>query len=300
MRHELTVFVFTFGLFLGMLLFLEIGRRIAIRRMKEDAGAAGEGIGAVDGAVFALLGLLIAFTFSGASSRFDTRRQLIVEESNDIGTAYLRLDLLPADLQPALRESFRRYLDARIEVYRKLPDIAAAKESLAKANELQKQIWRQAVGASRTEGAPLAASILLLPALNAMIDITKTRTMASLMHPPTVVFVMLFGLALAASLLAGYGMTGSKVRRWFHMLGFALVVAFTVYVIMDIEYPRFGLIRVDAFDQALVDHLRNPVDFAGLQQAVDILTDTLLSHLAYEEAQLVEPLARHGFYSGQI
>jgi iron-sulfur cluster repair protein YtfE (RIC family) len=53
-------------------------------------------------------------------------------------------------------------------------------------------------------------------------------------------------------------------------------------------------------DQALVDHLRNPADFAGLQQAVDILTDTLLSHLAYEEAQLVEPLARHGFYSGQL
>ena len=253
MSHALTVFVFTFGLFLGMLLFLEIGRRIAVRRMREDTEAAGEGVGAVDGAVFALLGLLIAFTFSGASSRFDTRRQLIVEETNDIGTAYLRLDLLPADLQPALRGSFRRYLDARIEVYRKLPDIVAAKESLAKANELQGQIWRQAVVASRAEGAPPAAPILLLPALNAMIDITTTRTMATQMHPPTVVFVMLFGLAMAASLLAGYGMTGSKVRRWFHMLGFALVIAFVVYVILDIEYPRFGLIQVDAFDQALVD-----------------------------------------------
>jgi hypothetical protein len=54
-------------------------------------------------------------------------------------------------------------------------------------------------------------------------------------------------------------MTGSKVRRWFHMLGFALVVAFTVYVIMDLEYPRLGLIRVDAFDQALVD-LRESMD----------------------------------------
>ena len=53
-------------------------------------------------------------------------------------------------------------------------------------------------------------------------------------------------------------------------------------------------------DQALVDHLRDPADFAGLQQAADILTDTLLSHLAYEEAQLVEPLARHGFYTGQL
>ena len=253
MKHEFTVFLFTFGLFLGMLLFLEIGRRIAIRRMKEDTGNAGEGVGAVDGAVFALLGLLLAFTFSGASSRFDTRRQLIVEETNDIGTAYLRLDLLPVPMQPPLRESFRRYLDARIDVYRKLPDIAAAKESLAKANDLQGQIWRQAVAASRAEGAPAAAPILLLPALNAMIDITTTRTMATQMHPPAVVFVMLFGLALAASLLAGYGMTGSKVRSWFHMLGFALVMATAVYVILDIEYPRLGLIRVDAFDQALVD-----------------------------------------------
>jgi hypothetical protein len=253
MSHELIVFLFTFGLFLGMLLFLEIGRRAGMRQMKEDSGTGSEGVGAVDGAVFALLGLLIAFTFSGASSRFDARRQLIVEETNDIGTAYLRLDLLPADAQSALRESFRRYLDARLEVYRKLPDIAAAKGSLTTANELQTQIWRQAVAASRAEGASPAAPILLLPALNAMIDITTTRTMAAQMHPPTVVFVMLFGLSLAASLLAGYGMTGSKVRSWFHMTGFALVMAIAVYVILDIEYPRLGLIRVDAFDQALID-----------------------------------------------
>jgi len=253
MRHEVIVLLLTAGLFIGMLLFLEIGRRFSLRRLREDSGAAGEGVGAVDGAVFALLGLLIAFTFSGASSRFDARRQLIVEETNDIGTAYLRLDLLPAEAQPALRESFRRYLDARIEVYQRLPDVAAAKESLAKANELQGQIWRQAVAASQSKGAPPAAPILLLPALNAMIDITTTRTMATQMHPPVVVFVMLFGLALAASLLAGFGMTGSKMRSWFHMLGFALVMTIAVYVILDIEYPRLGLIRVDAFDQTLID-----------------------------------------------
>src|SRR5262249_26289762 len=157
MKHEFTVFLFTFSLFLGMLLFLEIGRRIAIRRMKEDTGNAGAGVGAVDGAVFALLGLLLGFTFSGARSRFAPRRQLIVEAATNICLAYLRLDLHPTALQPPLRDSFRRYLDARIDVYRKLPDIAAAKESLAKANELQGQIWRQAVAASRAEGAPAAA-----------------------------------------------------------------------------------------------------------------------------------------------
>jgi hypothetical protein len=252
MSHTATVFALTFGLFLGMLLFLEIGRRAGIRRLQDDSNTAAEGIGAVDGAVFAVLGLLIAFTFSGAAARFDSRRQLIVEETNNIGTAYLRVDLLPAGARSALRESFRSYLDARIETYRKLPDIAAARASLARANELQRQIWQQAVEAIRADGS-LPAPLLLLPALNAMIDITTTRTMATQLHPPLIVFVMLFVLALAASLMAGYGMTGSKLRSRLHMLGFALVMAVAVFVILDLEYPRLGLVRVDAFDQALVD-----------------------------------------------
>jgi hypothetical protein len=247
----------TVSLFLGMLLFLEVGRRAALRRLKDQSAAGSEGVGAVDGAVFALLGLLIAFTFSGASARFDTRRDLIVEETNNIGTAYLRLDLLPAEARRTLRENFRRYLDIRIEAYRKLPDIAAARELLGTATELQGDIWRQAIAASRMEGAAPSAPMLLLPALNAMFDITTTRTMASEMHPPAIVFVMLFGLALAASLLAGYGMAGGGARSWFHMLGFPLVMAVSVYVILDMEYPRLGVIRVDAFDQALVDLRRS-------------------------------------------
>jgi hypothetical protein len=66
---------------------------------------------------------------------------------------------------------------------------------------------------------------------------------------------MLFLVALASALLAGYAMGGGKDRKWLHVIGFALVIGITVYVILDIEYPRFGLIRVDAFDQALVELL---------------------------------------------
>jgi hypothetical protein len=175
MDYALVASLFTLGLFLGMLLLLEIGRRIGVHRMRRDPEGARVGVGAVEGAVFGLLGLLIAFTFSGASSRFDTRRQLIVEETNAIGTAYLRLDLLPAGAQPALRESFRRYVDTRLEIYRKLPDVAAAKEELAKANTLQEEIWRQAVAACRAQGAQPAATMLPLPALNAMIDVPSFR-----------------------------------------------------------------------------------------------------------------------------
>jgi hypothetical protein len=77
------------------------------------------------------------------------------------------------------------------------------------------------------------------------------------MHPPTIVFVMLFGSVLASSLLAGYGMAGAKSRSWVHTLGFAAMTAVAVYVILDLEFPRVGLIRVDAFDQALVELLQS-------------------------------------------
>jgi hypothetical protein len=253
MEHGILVSLLTVGLFLGMLILAEVGRRIGMRRLAQDPEGAEAGVGVVDGAVFALVGLLIAFTFSGAASRFDTRRQLIVEETNDIGTAYLRLDLLPVDAQPALREKFRQYLDARLEIYRKLPDLAAAKRELVKANKLQGEIWREAVAASRAQGASPAAPMLLLPALNAMIDITTTRTMATQMHPPMVVFALLFGLSLACSLLVGYGMAGSKKCNWLHTVVLAFVMAASVFVILDIEYPRLGFIQVDAFDRALME-----------------------------------------------
>src|SRR6476659_6351344 len=74
--------------------------------------------GASEGAVMALLGLFLAFTFSGAGNRFDERRHLVIEETNAIGTAWLRIDLLPADAQPVVRGLFREYLDARLETYR--------------------------------------------------------------------------------------------------------------------------------------------------------------------------------------
>jgi hypothetical protein len=253
MEYAYIVGLYALGLFLGMLVLLEAGRRIGIRWMAKDVEGARAGLGAVEGAVFGLMGLLIAFTFSGASARFDVRRQLIVEETNAIGTAYLRLDLLPAKAQGPLREDFRQYLDSRLEVYRKLPDMKAAQEALARSAQLQRKIWTEAVAACRAEGAPPTASILLLPALNQMIDITTTRTMAGQVHPPPIVFVMLALLALASSLMAGYGMAGGKARSWIHLLGFAAIMATTVYVILDIEYPRMGLIRVDVFDQALVE-----------------------------------------------
>jgi hypothetical protein len=243
--------LFAGGLLVGMIMLLELGRRLGRRRQGRDEEGARAGLGAVEGAVFALMGLLIAFTFSGAASRFDTRRQLIVEEANSIGTAWLRLDLLPPAPQPELRDLFRQYLDLRLAVYQKLPDLGAALAELEKANALQGKIWSRAVAACQQAPGPIAAQVI--PALNQMFDIAATRTAAAKMHPPEIIFLLLGVLALMCSLLAGYAMAGGKKRSWIHMIGFAFILAATVYVILDLEFPRIGFIRIDAFDQVLIE-----------------------------------------------
>ena len=209
--------------------------------------------GAVEGAIFALFGLLVAFTFSGAATRFDARRMHIADEANTIGTAWLRLDLLAPDDQPALRRQFRDYLDSRIEVYRKLPDLTAALESLNRSNGLQSAIWSRAVPATRHSAAHPDAGKLLLPALNEMFDITTMRTMAARTHPPAVIYFLLFALGFGCALLAGHAMAGVKTWSWLHAASFAFFIALATYVILDIEYPRAGFIRLSHFDQVLID-----------------------------------------------
>jgi hypothetical protein len=176
-----------------------------------------------------------------------------VDEANAVGTAWLRVDLLPASAQSQMREAFRAYVDARIATYRKLPDLGAAREELARSQNLQSDIWRQAVAALRLPDARPGTDLLLLPALNQMFDITTVRVTASQMHPPVIVYWMLVGLALASALLAGYQSGHEKMLDWVHRLGFAAIVALTVYVILDIEYPRLGFVRLDAIDQVLVN-----------------------------------------------
>ena len=238
--------------FFGILAFLAIGRRIGRRTIARYGDAGTASAASLETAVFALLGLLIAFTFSGALTRFDVRRGQVVDEANAIGTAYLRIDLLPSAAQPKLRETFRNYVDSRIATYRMLPDLQAAQQELARSQALQSDIWGQAIAAARMPDARAEAQVLVIPALNQMFDITTVRVMATQMHPPAIIYVMLVGLALASALLAGYQSAREKANGWVHQFGFAAIIALTVYVILDIEYPRLGWVRIDAVDQVLV------------------------------------------------
>ena len=214
--------------------------------------------GNISAAVFALLGLLMAFALSGATGRLDTRRQVIVQEANAIGTAWLRLDLLPREAQSSLRALLRRYADARAHQHALITRPEEWQRAIAASVAMQDTIWAQAVAATNTpEGIP--TRILVLPALNEMIDISTTRTVSVLTHLPSLILCAMIVLAFVCAWLAGYDSGGKGRMSPTHLYGFELVIAMTFFVIIDLEYPSIGFVRMGSANDALVEtaaHMR--------------------------------------------
>jgi len=237
-------------LFSGLVGIQIAGHRFGLRRAVADPFATSEGTAAVEAALYALLGLLVGFTFAGAQDRLTTRRTLIVEEANAVGTAYLRLDLLPAEDQPALRDDMRRYVDARLTFYDKLLDLRAAWAEKQRCDDLQRAIWKQAVAASAKAGDSRAA-LLVLQSLNQLFDVAGTRYAALRNHLPIAIFVQLIVIALTCAFFAGIGMAKRRRPSLLHMVMFAGVISITAYVILNLEFPRVGFVRLHLFDALL-------------------------------------------------
>jgi hypothetical protein len=233
----------------------EIGRRIGDAENKGRKEGEKSAAGPAEGAVYAVLGLLLAFTFSGAGSRYEHRYDLGVEEANAIGTAWLRIDALPADRQPHVRDLFRQYADARIASLGHDTNPAVHEQTMQNVVAAQGRLWSAAVEALRASGQPPLYAAVMSP-INDMIDITTTRDAAARLHPPIEVFVVLFVFVVVGAMFAGHARAG-KPRSWIHGLGFPLVLALVLFAIIDFEFPRFGFIRVDAVDRLLVDVRRS-------------------------------------------
>jgi hypothetical protein len=248
--------VLTAILCLSMICFQEVGRKIGFRRLKRDPDTGLHGAGDIEAGLFAIWGLLIAFTFSGAASRFDLRRSLVGQETNAIRTAYSRLAFLSKEDGERLRAKFRSYLEKRLEAYERSEDKSAWKDALARSVGLQNEIWNDAVEASRRAEDPKAGP-LLLPAINSMIEITTTRLVAIQMHPPFIVYIMLLVLSLLCATMVGFSQANGKYRHSLHISGFIMITTLITYVILDMEFPRLGIIRVDKIDQFLVELLNS-------------------------------------------
>jgi hypothetical protein len=238
------------GMFVAILLFLELGRRIGVRRLNVPGARAG--VGVVDGSVSALVALLIGFTFNGAASRFDGRRELVGETANVAGTTWQRIDMLPTELQAPVRAGMRRYLDALIASY---ADPASAKEPLRQTAALtraQDEVWTSAVDAVSTQAGE-RARMLLLPSMNELFGAVEKERLARAIHPPRLIYVLLAIATLTGAVFVGYAIATAEKRNWIYMIGIAGTIASATYLVAELEYPRLGRVRVDAIDRTLVD-----------------------------------------------
>ena len=243
------------GLFVSMLVVQELGRRFGRAQLRRDPEGGRAGVGPIESAILALLGLLLAFTFNGAATRFEARRALIAEEVNALGTAYRRLDLLAEGPRAALQEKFREYVRERLAAYAAVEDLALARRHLARSEELQDEIWLQVVPASTAVGG--AIPMLVLTPINQMFDVATKRQIATQSHPPPALYLMLGAMTILSAFPAGYAMAQRATRPTLHMFLFAGTLAIAIFVTIDLEYPRLGLINIDEADKNLVKVLQS-------------------------------------------
>ena len=238
--------------FASSLILLNYGRHLGLRYLRRKTDAANmAGLTTVEGAVFALIGLLLAFTISGALQRFDERRQLVIQEANAASTAHDRLGLFEGDVGRNLQTKLKDYVGARIDLYRMPHDFSLWRQSelfspeqQVKIVDLKNKLWDATVAAC-PQASFRPACAQALPAIASLFEVARLRLGASEKHPPQIVYIMLFGLGLGGSLLAGFGMAAATARSWIHMLVFASTLTVTLYAITDMEYPRLGLIRIE-------------------------------------------------------
>ena len=227
-----------------------LGFRWRKRATKKNLTETSVDLGGINGMLLGLLGLLLAFAFSMANSRFDTRRELIVKEANAIGTVILRTDVYPDSIQQLLKSNLKEYVEARIAFCLATQDLDTLRKYYWRADQLSKKIWSIAAAYARTDNV-ITKNSELIPALNDMIDITTTRRSAGESNIPTSIMYFLFILCLTVSFLLGYD-NKTKID-WVVVVGFSVMLSATLFTIIDLDRPRSGLITMDIPNQKMVE-----------------------------------------------
>ncbi len=234
----------------GFLLTTEAGFLLGRRGQSTTDDHSRSQIYTIQGAVLGLLALLLGFTFAMAMSRYDTRKQMVLDESNAIGTTFLRAQLLPEPTRQEVSNLLRRYVEARLEFYAAGDDRKKLRGVRDKTERLHNQLW--AYGAAMGEKDPRAVTTgLFLQSLNETIDLHAKRLTAMENHVPEITLVLLYFVALMATGLIGYGCGLSGVRNFFVTIISSILIAAVILVIIDLDRPSRGLIRVS--QQRMID-----------------------------------------------
>ncbi|HEY0459700.1 MAG TPA: hypothetical protein VGC97_11235 [Pyrinomonadaceae bacterium] len=238
-----------------VLISIEGGHRLARYRPVRVLETTEIPVGTIVGAILGLLAFMLAFTFGFASSRFEERKIVLIEETNAIGTAYLRAGLMPEPVATNTRNILREYIDVRL-------DYALGQNktnAILSSEKLHEQLWQQAVAAAEKRDTPISA--LFVDSVNTVIDLHTKRLMVGLRNRvPDVIWVVLYSLIIFSMVAIGYqgGLTSAKRS----LVALPLVFAFSavLMLIIDLDRPGEGLLRVN--QQSMID-LKNSVANPG-------------------------------------
>jgi len=239
-------------LFVFMLTFIWLGSKAGQRRKGKPDYHDNPSNTTIYSSVFGLLAFLLAFTFSMSGNRFDARRVASIKESNDISTAILRADLYPDSDRVVLRNYFKLYLQARIDFLTSGTDIKKVVEASNRTRLQSRYLWKHVHEFYKKNNTTVITG-QMVPALNNMFDSANSNTYSELMHVPSSIVMMLFLLALVAAFFVGYVSVGKGRFDWFIGVGFCLLISVVVYITLDLDRPRRGLIQLDTSHEAILE-----------------------------------------------
>jgi hypothetical protein len=224
----------------GILLAVEAGYRLGRPRGSRPVHEREALVGGMVAAELGLLAFLLAFTFGMAAERFESRRQVLLDETNAVGTAYLRAAMLQEPQRGEIRRLLREYVNVRLAGVQK----SAREEAIRRSNELQVRLWSQATAVAEKDARSVPVG-LFVGSLNEVIDLHAKRVNLAARHRiPTTVWFVLFAVSVLSFGAMGYqaGLTGSA--RSPAIGAIALTFAMVIWLIVDLDRPQRGLLRV--------------------------------------------------------
>ena len=250
--YRTSEFVIRWVFFALMVTATEVGFRLGRKFEDRAPESIHSQIFTVEAAILGILALLLGFTMSMAVSRFETRKLLVLQEADAIGTSSLRAQLLPAPAGPEISSLLRQYVNLRVQYGAAGYDLARIEELNRQTGRLQTEIWTRAVAYAQQDPNPVKVG-LLLQSLNEAIDAGEARWMAFQNHVPDSVIYVNATVSLLSALLVGYSFGVNGRRNIFSMFVLSVSVTLVLAVIIDLDRPRSGYIR--GSQQPMVDLL---------------------------------------------
>lgn len=245
-------------LFIAIIMLNEIGFRIGRFVQSRTDSEVKSLTGSIQASILGLLALLLGFTFSMSMQRYDNRSMALIDEANAIGTAILRVQLLPEKYRDEAGRLFQEYVGLRVDIGQlDLTKTEERKKYNHKIASVQNKLWSLAISATEDDPRPVTTGAFI-KSLNDVIDSQGKRNALLQMQVPEVALLLLFIVFISSGGIMGYSAGLSGKRIFVPIVLVSTLITLIVFIIIDLDRPKRGLIQVDQTIMVeLLDNLNN-------------------------------------------